>query len=172
MKSSNLKASLYLILSQYAFMGQLYIKNKYYFKGFDLSVYNNPPYKNQDFKDNITKIHNFLNNRHGKIYNKDYKTILEKAHNGDFVFLDPPYIENHNYSFKYNKDEKLSYDFLIELYNEVKKLDEKNIKWIMTQANTKDVKQIFEEYNITKYKVYRKLRKDNQHPYELIIRNF
>jgi hypothetical protein len=41
---------------------------------------------------------------------------------GDFVFLDPPYFEQHDYQFNYNIDEKIDLNFLYQLLNEVMKL--------------------------------------------------
>ena len=71
---------------------------------------------------------------------------------GDFVFLDPPYIESHNYNFNYNKDEVLDESFIHNLYKQVKKLDKRGVKWLMTQADTKQIKNIFKEYTIKKFK--------------------
>ena len=57
--------------------------------------------------------------------------------------------------YKYDISQESNNDFLIELYNECKKLDEKNVKWMMTQKDNKNIRDIFKEYNIKKYKVYR-----------------
>ena len=54
--------------------------------------------------------------------------ILNKSKKGDFVFMDPPYKEEHDYQFNYNKDEKIDNKFMKTLYNEVKKLDKKNVE--------------------------------------------
>jgi hypothetical protein len=64
-------------------------------------------------------------------------------------------IEKHNYGFNYNKDENLNEQFLDKLYKEVKKLDSRGMKWLMTQADTKDVKDTFKEFTIKKFSVYR-----------------
>jgi DNA adenine methylase len=118
----------------------------------------------------ILEVSHFLNNSKGKIFNKSYEIILDKAKSGDFVFLDPPYIESHNYEFNYNKDEVLDEKFLSNLYKQVKKLDKRNIKWLMTQADTKQIKNIFKEYTIKKFKVYRMASKSYVN--ELIIINY
>jgi DNA adenine methylase len=118
----------------------------------------------------ILEVSHFLNNSKGKIFNKSYEIILDKAKSGDFVFLDPPYIESHNYEFNYNKDEVLDEKFLSNLYKQVKKLDKRNIKWLMTQADTKQIKNIFKEYTIKKFKVYRMASKSYVN--ELIIMNY
>jgi DNA adenine methylase len=106
----------------------------------------------------------------GTIYNHDYKKVLQKAKSGDFVFLDPPYVEAHNYGFKYNKDEKLDVEFLKELVKEVKKLDKRGVKWLMTQADTSAIKFFFKEYTIRPFPVYRAISKTYKN--ELVIMNY
>lgn len=123
------------------------------------------------FRDNINMVSNYLRTSKGKITNDDYRKCLLAAKKNDFVFLDPPYIEDHKYDFKYNINENnLSKGFVLELAEEVKKLDRKGVKWMMTQADTKYVRELFKEYNIMKYPVYR--RQSNSHKYELMIKNY
>ena len=74
------------------------------------------------------------------------------------------------YIIKYNINEKIGLDFIIDLGKELKKLDNKGIKWIMTQSDTKDVKRIFKDYDIISYKVFRGYRKNYVN--ELRIKNF
>ena len=96
--------------------------------------------------------------------------ILQRAKEGDFVFMDPPYEEEHDYGFKYNKDENLNRQFLEELKQQCDSLDRKNVKWIMTQADTKSVLEIFQHYTIKKYPVYRRGNKCYKN--EVLIKNF
>ena len=51
----------------------------------------------------------------------DYKLILRKTQSGDFIFLDPPYIEEYDYRFNYNINENLDELFIEELLIELKK---------------------------------------------------
>ena len=120
--------------------------------------------------DNILDISDYINDTKGIILNKDYKTILSKAKAGDFVFMDPPYVEDHDYQFNYNKDEILDESFIIGLLEQVKKLDYKGVKWMMTQADTKTVRNIFKGYKILKFPVYRALKKEYTN--ELLIKNY
>jgi DNA adenine methylase len=118
----------------------------------------------------LLNVADYLNDTKGKIYNKDYKEILEKAKKGDFVFLDPPYLEKHNYNFNYNKDEIINELFIKNLLKELKKLDKRGVNWMMTQANTTQIRKIFKDYPIKIFKVYRASKKT--HVNELIIMNY
>ena len=120
--------------------------------------------------DNINQVSKFLNTKNWKLFNKSYEKILDKAKEGDFVFLDPPYIETHNYRFNYNKDEILDETFIQQLCIQVKKLDDRKVKWLMTQADTNLIKDTFKEYTIKKFEVYRMGSKTYTN--ELLIMNY
>jgi DNA adenine methylase len=172
MKQSTQQAAILLVMKYLVFMGYLYSKNKYYFRSFDLNIYKNPVYFGPVYKENLRQVSNYLNSTQGKIYNTDYKQILRKAKQGDFVFLDPPFMEQHNYNFNYNNNQAINDLFVKDLYDEIQQLDKKGVLWMMTQADTKEIKKLFGKYNITKYPVVRVMRKDNKHPYELLIKNY
>jgi len=166
------KASLFLLLKNLVYMGVLLRNQTYYFRGFDMSIYSQKElyiYSNKYF-DLLRSVKSFLNNSKGTMYNKDYKYILTKAKENDFVFLDPPYIEDHKYDFKYNQNEVLNDSFIKDLLEEVSKLDSKRVKWMMTQADTPLIRKMFRKYNILQYPVFRGLSK--QHKTELIIKNY
>jgi DNA adenine methylase len=112
----------------------------------------------------------YLRTSKGRIYNKDYKDILKRAKPGDFCFIDPPYIEKHSYDFNYNLDEKLDDAFLLDLRAELDELNRRGVKWIMTQANTKEIKTLFKDYKVSSFRVYR--NKAKLYKKELIIKNF
>ena len=122
-----------------------------------------------DYYENLINVSKYLN-LNGKIYNKSYEDILNEAKNEDFVFLDPPYIEDHEYDFNYNKNEQLDNSFLEKLLDEVKKLDKKNVKWLMTQSDTNQIKKLFKDYKIKKFKVFRSYK--NEFVNELLIMNY
>ena len=89
-------------MSYCAYLGNILIRNKFYFEGLEMNIYINNRcfFLEPSYFTNLFQVSNFLNSKKGKIYNEDYKKILKKAKQGDFVFLDPPYIEDHNYGFK------------------------------------------------------------------------
>ena len=86
------------------------------------------------------------------------------------MFLDPPYIEKHDYRFNYNKNEILDESFILTLLQQVKKLDERHVKWLMTQADTKQIRKLFKDYSIKTFQVYRSITKSYVN--ELIIMNY
>ena len=166
------RATNYLLMKFCAYMGHIIIKKKFFFSGLDQNIYINDiyPFLKQTYSDNLLEVSSFLNNVNGKIYNKSYQLVLNKAKKGDFVFLDPPYIESKKYDFNYNKDEILDDTFIHILYQQVKKLDSRNVKWLMTQADTEQIKEIFKEYTIKTFKVYRMGSKSYVN--ELLIMNY
>jgi DNA adenine methylase len=166
------RASIYLLMKFCSYTGDIIYNNKFFFKSLDMNIFirNYYPFLIQNNYNNILEVSEYLNNSKGKIFNKSYEKILDKAKSSDFVFLDPPYIESHKYDFNYNKDEILDESFIKHLYIQVKKLDERNIKWLMTQADTKQIKEIFKEYTIKTFKVYRMGSKTYVN--ELIIMNY
>jgi DNA adenine methylase len=166
------RAATYLLMKYCSFTGDIIYNNKFYFKGLDMNLYVHKRYffLENNCLDNINQVSQFLNTKSGKIFNKSYEKILDKAKEGDFVFLDPPYIEAHNYDFNYNKDEILDDSFIQQLFLQVKKLDERNVKWLMTQANTKQIKDVFKKYTIKKFQVYRFTTKS--YTDELLIMNY
>ena len=166
------RASIYILMKYCAYMGDILKNDDFSYPGLDMNIYLNNRYffLEQNNYNNIIEVSKFLNNSNGQIYNKDYTIVLDKAKSGDFVFLDPPYIESHNYQFNYNKGEELNKKFLKKLYKQVKKLNKRDVKWMMTQADTKQIKEMFKEYTIKKFKVYR--RSSKSYVNELIIMNY
>jgi DNA adenine methylase len=100
------RAIMYMLMKYCVYMGNLFVNNKFYFTGLDLhiSIQNRCFFLEKKTFDNLKEVSNFLNSTKGKNFNKDYKEVLSKAKERDFVFLDPPYVEEHNYGFNYNKD--------------------------------------------------------------------
>lgn len=165
---------LYLILINIIYKGTFNSSEKEMkFYSIDLNISRDgkvPRCFSNRYYENLRTISQYLNLNPGKILNEDYKKVLKLARKDDFVFLDPPYIEDHDYQFKYNNDEKLDGTFIVGLKKECKLLDGKKVKWLMTQADTMDIREAFKEYNISEYQVYRGM--SNMYKTELIIKNY
>ncbi len=167
MKHGCTRAIYFLLMKHFAYMGHIITNDKYIFPGFT----NKPLHiMTERFEKNLLSIHEYLNSTNGTICNHDYKQVLKYAKENDFVFLDPPYIEDHIYQFSYNQGQTLNNKFLEELHEELVKLDKRRVKWLMTQADTKDVRRIFHKYNITSFVVFR--RQSKTYKKELVIKNY
>jgi DNA adenine methylase len=172
LRPSKRRACLWLLMRFCAFMGHILQNGKYIFPALEHRIYHDKKiyFSSQKYFDVLKNIHTFMKMGQGDIYCDDYKTILKKAERGDFVFLDPPYIEAHDYQFNYIHGERISHNILNDLYQQLKMLDSRGVKWMMTQADTPDVRQTFGNYNIQSFTVYR--LRSKQHKNELIIRNY
>ena len=166
------RAALFLLMKFCAYMGDIISHNRWYFNGLELNLYNTeyPHFISTKYYDKILKINKYISNCQGLMLNGGYQECLKLAKKDDFVFLDPPYFENHNYQNNYNLHENIDTTFVLDLYNQVKKLDKLGVKWLMTQANTKLVRSVFKEYKISSYNVYRAYTRT--YCKELIIRNY
>ncbi len=162
----------YLLMTYCVFLGQIVKKSRFVFQGLEMNIYSKNKYffLEDAYFQNLFQVSNYLNRGSGQIYNEDYTTILKKAKKNDFVFMDPPYIEEHDYGFKYNREEILDESFTERLVKECKKLDKRGVKWMMTQADTKPNRQLFKDYVILTYPVYRPGNKMFKN--ELLIKNF
>jgi DNA adenine methylase len=121
----------------------------------------------ENYKKKIIELNKLLKNI--KIENEDYKSILDKTKSGDFIFLDPPYIEDKLYHFDYNKNEKFN---PLELQKELDILTKKKVKWMMTQVDTTQVRKIFKKYNFKEYTNNLSLNGSSFPKKELIITNY
>lgn len=167
------RATYYLLMKYCVYLGSLIKNNKFYFRGLELNFMNTkytPTFSKPIYIEKLKKLSKFLNTSNGQILNQDYVDVLKIAKNGDFVFMDPPYIEDHKYDFEYNMNAPISSSFIVELFKECKKLDKRNIQWLMTQADTPIVRNLFKNYVIIEMKVYRQSRK--VYTTELIIKNY
>ena len=164
------RATDYLLMKFCSYIGNILHNNTFRFPTIDMNIYinNNYTFLKEKYYLNLHLISIFL--KQGCIFNQSYETILDKAKERDFIFLDPPYIETHKYDFNYNKGEILDSSFIHNIYLQVKKLDSRKVKWLMTQADTDEIKEIFKEYRIKTIQVYRMVSKSYVN--ELIIMNY
>lgn len=169
--SDALRTILFLLMTYCVYMGTLHRKGLFYFNGLDLqlTVRNRVCCLEPWYYENLQRVHSFLASTRGHIMNGDYKRVLQRAKKGDFVFLDPPYCEK-DYNFQYNTNESIHDGLLHELYEQVQLLDQRGVHWLMTQADTPLVRQIFQRYTLESFPVYRRFR--NHYETELIIRNY
>jgi len=166
------RSVIYLMMKNLGYNGHIFFNDKFKFYTFDLNIhtYDNVFLFSKKYENNLHTVSTYLQTGNNMILNQNYTQVLRLCKAGDFVFLDPPYVEDHDYQFVYNKEERLDDGFLLTLLKEVKKLDKKRVKWLMTQADTPRIRQLFKDYNITEIHIYRMPKKQFVH--ELIIMNY
>jgi DNA adenine methylase len=159
----------YLIMIYCSFNSCIYSGNKLYISGINGNLHsrNQCHIFSENYVKKLLELKHVLKNI--RIENKDYKIILSKTKQGDFVFLDPPYIEEKSYLFNYNKNEKFSPP---ELKSQLKRLDDKKVKWIMTQIDTKQVRELFRGYRFICYSNDSNYRGSRSIKKEVIIMNY
>ena len=159
----------YLLMIYCSFNGCLINNNKYHIGGLygAFFIRKSVVIFTEDYQKKLLELKQLLKNV--KIENKDYSKIIEKTKKGDFVFLDPPYIEEKQYSFRYNKNE--DFDPVV-LKKELHELDSKNVKWMMTQIDTPQVRKLFKNYKFRSYTNTSNFNISTTVKKELIITNY
>jgi len=101
-----------------------------------VGISQNLKYDSNDTR-HLLNLSNLLQNT--KITSGDFNKSLTTASKNDFVFLDPPYVENFvNYSEKGFDDTKN-----MELSKAISELKDESINFLMTNSNTEKTKEIF-----------------------------
>jgi DNA adenine methylase len=159
----------YFLMIYCSFNGSLFLNDKWYIGGLNGHIYNNESCHifTEKYKTKLLELQKILKNVN--IKNKDYKLILKNCKKGDFVFLDPPYIEERKYVFNYNKNENFD---PVELQKELEKLDKKEVKFMMSQIDTTQVRNLFKKYNFKEYTNDSNFNNSNTRKKEFIITNY
>jgi DNA adenine methylase len=97
---------------------------------------------------NINNIHDYLNSNKVKLVSADYRQILLEAKEGDFVYIDSPYYPIKKGAFtKYAKG-----DFTLKDHQDLaavyKALDERGCKVLLSNSNTKFIRDLYKDYTI------------------------
>lgn len=107
-------------------------------------------YKNPTILD-VNNLHEVSKRlRNAKIVEGDYKTVLRQfAVEGDFIFLDPPYLPISKYSdFKRYTKEQFSEQDHVELAEEVHRLADLGCNVVLTNSNHALVHELYRGYEI------------------------
>lgn len=160
---------MYLLMVYCSYMGNITKGDKDYFDSLYSHILLGQSF--HIFTERYTKKLRFLKDylQKGSIYCLDYNIILKKARKGDFVFLDPPYIEEKKYSFQYIKKEG-EFD-IYKLLVAVKRLDSIGVKWMMTQIDNDLVRRVFKGYFFVGYSAGACFRSINNRK-EVMIMNY
>lgn len=122
----------------------------------------------------ILAISEYLNNNEVTLLNGDYKAALSKVTKRDFVFLDPPYYPTtRDYFLRYDRDY-----FGIESQQELKeicdKLTKKGIKFIQTNSDCPEIRELYSNYKQFQVDVRRSInaKPNGRKGKEIIICNY
>ena len=94
------------------------------------------------WKQNAFKFSMFLQEAH--MYNKDYSTFLEQCEEGDWVFLDPPYLNNVQYF------EGAVFDFQA-LFYVLEGLTRKKVKFLLILGDVPAIRKIFSKFRFVEF---------------------
>lgn len=88
-----------------------------------------------------------------------YSISMKNISNGDFVYLDPPYVPENSKSFVNYVSDGFTQDNHIELFLLIKKLE--NSKFVLSNSSSQIVYDNFSEYNILEIKARRAINCKN-----------
>ncbi len=119
----------------------------------------NVPYGKKDKLENTTvfsetnlkRISLYLRTKNIKLSSVDFSYVLEAAQEGDFVFIDSPYDQ----SFVDYTKEGFNQDEHRRLSDVVHKLHQKKVKFMLTNHNTKLIKDLYKDFSIYELPVNR-----------------
>ena len=139
------KASRFIYLNRTCFNGLYRVNSKGEFN-VPFGNYKNPKILDEN---NLLNCSELLKNT--EIECADFSQILSKVKKGDFVYLDPPYVPlNETSSFtSYTKD-GFDLDMQFKLRDVCDELDNKGVKFLLSNSDTKLVNELYENYNIKK----------------------
>ena len=168
--TKELRAARFVFLNKNSFNG-LYRVNS--------SGYYNTPSKHSPTKtfeeNNIRNVSEYLN-KSVKIHNKHFAYILKTAKKGDFVYLDPPYdYEKGEKGFDAYQEGGFGISGQIELSIVCKELDRKGVKFLLSNHNTKLIRDLYKNFTISKFKVNRLVggKGSNRKPVvEVLVKNY
>ena len=76
-----------------------------------------------------------------------FKESIKNVKEEDFVYLDPPYAPENEKSFVGYVNDGFNLDMHKNLFNEILKLNEKNVKFLLSNSKVELVLKYFKEYN-------------------------
>jgi DNA adenine methylase len=170
-KNSYKGSAIFIFLNKTCFRG-LYREGP---NGFNVPYghYNNPEVLNKEHLMTISELIKNVNFIHSD-FEKSFDIINNHIHNNDFVYLDPPYAPVNDKSFvDYNID-GFDINKHKKLFELIKNLENKNCKFLMSNADVSMVRETFEQYNIITILCKRSINSKNPESKinEVLIKNF
>jgi len=168
------KTSRLIFLNRTCFNGLYRVNSKGKFN-VPLGKYTNPNIVNEE---NIRSVSHILQSNRTSIKCQDFEAVLHDAKKGDLVYFDPPYqpvSPTANFTSYTNKD--FTYDDLRRLAELCLRLDSKGCKVLLSNSDSKEVRDIFSEkpWKVTKIEANRSINSNSKKRtghFELLIRNY
>lgn len=163
------RASRFIYLNKTCFNGLYRVNSK---GGFNVPIgsYKNPLICPEEDLREISKL---LKNV--KIINGDFEKCLDYTKRGDFVYFDPPYYPLKKSSFTtYTKGNFLEKEQK-QLKEAFSKLDKRKCKVMLSNSDTKFIKDLYKDYNISFVKATRMINCDGANRgkiNEVVVTNF
>jgi DNA adenine methylase len=121
-------------------------------------------------EENFEKAHTILQKTEISNKNFFYFKELETAKEGDFIFLDPPYLmKNSKYFYK----SSVTIEFYEKLAETLKRLNQKSVKFILTTNYSEEIENLFKNWVfVEKIKKHSKISNGKGKEHELLIFNY
>lgn len=166
------RASRIIFLNKTCFNGLYRVNNAGEFNA-PFGRYKNPNIVNEP---TLKAVNKYLNGNNIIIRSGDYATVLEELDNRSFVYLDPPYhpiSESSNFT-GYVQGGWNIFD-QARLRDACNELNERGIKFLLSNSSSPQIKDLYENYNITTVKANRAINSngaDRGEVDEVLIRNY
>ena len=173
-KSQVEKTARLIFLNRTCFNGLYRVNSKGKFN-VPLGRYTNPNIVNEE---NLLAVSHALKSKKISIACRDFSSILDDVRKNDFVYFDPPYqpvSKTANFTSYTNRD--FTYADLGRLCELCEKLNSKGCKFMLSNSNSKEVREIFSNnsWKIKKIEANRAINSDSKkrtgHS-ELLIKNY
>ena len=110
-------------------------------------------------KDELDYISDLIQNV--EFMKSDFKKSIKNIKKNDFVYLDPPYAPETSTSFVAYTQDGFNIDDHIDLFNNIKQMNDKNIKFVMSNAKVELVLKNLNKYNIVDIQARRAINSKN-----------
>lgn len=124
--------------------------------------------------DGIRAISRYLNANEVRLLNGNYQQALKGMRKTDFVFLDPPYYPiKKDYFTRYDAS-PFGVEEQIELKTFCDRLTQREIRFLQTNSNCEEIKELYFDYNLEEVDVRRSINANanGRKGTELIIKNY
>lgn len=166
------KAARTIYLNKTCFNGLYRVNSNGYFNS-PCGDYKNPNIVNEEL---IKKLSEYFNNANITMKCGDYKQALCDLDKNAFVYLDPPYMPiSKSSSFVSYTKGGFDYDKQKELKSECDKLTQQGIKFLQSNSDCPEIRELYKDYTILTVKANRHINSDASKRgavNEVLIHNF